>query len=194
MAKNSIWKSISYALVLIILGVAVYMIIYFTNGFTSDFKTFYLTVEGKDVLERASGYTVSKDEPLKVEVKYSFGRITGDNKGYSVKVTPNAADGKDFDYSVEGMTYSFQAEADMSAGFNIDKHEGFFTITPRGETLTEVLSAVCSEKEVTVNDGAVYEDMFCVIVTSYNEASTVKLYFTVSKKAFVSLDREVIVF
>ena len=51
---------------------AVGAIAYFTGGFTSEFKTFYVTVDGKDIMTSASGYTISPSEPMKVDVMFYY--------------------------------------------------------------------------------------------------------------------------
>ena len=65
-------KIISIVLIILLIGTAIGVIAYFTNGFTGEFKTFYVTVNGKDVLSSATGYMMSESEPLTVDVKYTF--------------------------------------------------------------------------------------------------------------------------
>ena len=50
MKHNNVIKVITWVLVLLAVTTAGGAIAYFTNGFTEDFKTFYLTVEDKDIL------------------------------------------------------------------------------------------------------------------------------------------------
>lgn len=47
---KTVGKVIAYILVLLAVVGVVGVIIRFTGGFTSDFKTFYVSVDGKDVL------------------------------------------------------------------------------------------------------------------------------------------------
>ena len=51
-------KIIAYVLVVLALVSAIGFIAYFTGGFTSGFKTFYVEVDGKQVLTNASGYSI----------------------------------------------------------------------------------------------------------------------------------------
>lgn len=164
-----------FLVVLILLG-GVGVIGYFTNGFTSDFKTFYLSVDGKDVLTTASGYVVSKDSPLKVDVKYTLG---GDEtQGYSIKIVPNQLPNTDFDFILDGEPYSYHAEKDLTAGFDIVQEEDSFTVTPKGK-LSDILSAVYPEHTIDKCNQETYKDMFLLVVTSYNGESTVTIAFTV---------------
>ena len=181
------------SLVLVVVGV-IGVIVYFTGGFTSDFKTFYVSVDGKDVLTSAGGYKISQEMPLTVDVKYTFGSAGGDVSGYSVKIVPHVVEGKDFDFTLDDQVYSFQAETDLTAGFDIAREETSFTITPKGG-VTEVLRAVYPNNEIGDCSDKGYEDMYALIVTSYNGKASVTLYFSVLQEvAGVTLDQEVIEF
>lgn len=114
--------------------------------------------------------------------------------GYSVKVVPHAVEGKDFDFTLDDQVYSFQAETDLTAGFDIAREETSFTITPKGG-VTEVLRAVYPNNEIGDCSDKGYEDMYALIVTSYNGKASVTLYFSVLQEvAGVTLDQEVIEF
>lgn len=191
---KTVGKVIAYILVLLVVAGVIAVIVRFTGGFTSDFKTFYVTVDGKDVLTSAGGYEVTNEKPLTVDVKYTFGSAGGDVSGYSVKVVPHAVEGKDFDFTLDDQVYSFQAETDLTAGFNISRKETSFTITPKGG-VTEVLRAVYPNNEIGDCSDKGYEDMYALIVTSYNGKASVTLYFSVLQEvAGVTLDQEVIEF
>lgn len=191
---KTVGKVIAYILVLLVVAGVIAVIVRFTGGFTSDFKTFYVSVDGKDVLTSAGGYEVTNEKPLTVDVKYTFGSAGGDVSGYSVKVVPHAVEGKDFDFTLDDQVYSFQAETDLAAGFDISREETSFTITPKGG-VTEVLRAVYPNNEIGDCSDKGYEDMYALIVTSYNGEASVTLYFSVLQEvAGVTLDQEVIVF
>ena len=191
---KTVGKVIAYILVLLVVAGVIAVIVRFTGGFTSDFKTFYVSVDGKDVLTSAGGYEVTNEKPLTVDVKYTFGSAGGDVSGYSVKVVPHAVEGKDFDFTLDDQVYSFQAETDLTAGFDIVREETSFTITPKGG-VTEVLRAVYPNNKIGDCSDKGYEDMYALIVTSYNGKASVTLYFSVLQEvAGVTLDQEVIEF
>jgi len=194
MRKANAGRIVSYILILMVIVATIGVFAYFTNGFTSDFKTFYVSVNGKDVMVSQGGYVVTPKEPLAVDVKYIFGTFGKDeNKGYSVKIVPNKTD-EDFDFSVDGETHYFGDEKDISNGFVIDKREKSFTVVPKGGTPLEILKAVYPESEVTC-DSEGYNDMFTLIITSYNGESSVKLNFALERRVTgVTLDKEVIEF
>ena len=191
---KTIVKAIAYILVVLVIAGVIGVIVRFTGGFTSGFKTFYVSVEGKDVLTSAGGFQITRDYPMTVDVKYTFGTAGGDVNGYTVKVVPHVVSGKDFDFSLDGQIYSFQAETNLTPGFDIEYGKNSFTLTPKG-TVTDVLQAVYPNNEIGGCEGKGYTDMYSLIVTSYNGESSVTLHFTVIEKvAGVELDREVIAF
>ena len=176
MKQGAIIKAISWVLIVLVLVAGVGAIAYFTGGFTGEFKTFYLNVGDRDVLTSASGFQVSVDEPLTVNVKYTFAE-DGVN-GYSVKVVPNVLQGKDFDFTVDGIPYSFQAETDLTAGFEIEESDSSFTLKPKG-TLNEVMAAVYPNSEIGDLSKLGYDNMFLLVVDSYNGEATVTLAFSI---------------
>ncbi len=190
----SIMAKVVVALILIALLVAIIgVIIKFTGGLTSDFKTFYVTVNGQDVMTNAGGYTISRDNPLSVETKYLLSSEEGQAKGYTIKVVPNPINGEDFDFTLNGEVYSFQAEPDLTAGFDIEREETAFVISPKG-SVKDVLQAVYPSYEISDCEGG-YMDMYALIISSYDESQSVTLYFTVPERVLgVTLDKEVIVF
>ena len=188
-------KIITYIAIVLAVITVIGVVAHFTNGFTSDFKTFYVTVDGKDVMTSAGGYRVTTSKPLEVDVKYTFGALNNKvDKDYSLKIIPNNIPDKDFTYTVDDEMKYFQSETDLSDGFEIDKGEKSFRIKPKGETISEVLSAVYG-KEVTDCENKGYTDMFTIIVTSYNGEASVKLDFSLAiRVAGITLDKEAILF
>lgn len=193
--QNKTIRILSYALLgLLVVGV-IGFVAYFTNGFKSDFKTFYITVDGKDIMESDDGYKVSKGKPLEIKVKYVFSGATNQKKEYSVKVVPNTIDGRDFTFSDGKEEKSFQSVEDITSGFDIKKTENGFTVSPKGNALEEVLKSVYPNgKFDNVNEKG-YENMFTLVVTSYDGNASVKLNFSLlSKVCDVTLNKEGILF
>lgn len=180
-------------IVLALIGVCGF-IIYFTGGFTTDFTGFYVTVEGEDVLSTGNNFKISESDPMHVQVKYVFSSPNDTTKGYSVKVVPNPIKDKDFDFSINGDLYSYQAEKDLTNGFNIKQEDTSFTITPKGN-LSAILAAVYPDSTVSDCENKGYENMFTLVVTSYNGEAEVRINFTVTEDIQgVILDKEVIEF
>ena len=194
--KNKSTNLIAYVGIVLVAIIIVGVVARFTNGFTDDFKTFYVKVEDKEIMSNSGGYEITSAKPMQAEVKYTFSFATDENKGYNVKIVPNAADkSKDFSFSVNGENRQFQAETDLTDGFEIEKSESSFKVTPKGENLTGVLQAIYPGLDMAHIEEKAYNDMFALVVSSYNEKSSVTIYFTLSSKVSgIRLDKEAIVF
>lgn len=192
---DTLIKVISYTLVVLVIAGVIGVVAYFTGGFTSGFKTFYLTIDGKDVLNSESGYSVDSENPLVVDVKYVFDFAGEEETGYSVKVVPNTTgEVEDFEFTVDGQKQSFKAQKDLTAGFHIEYGENSFTLTPIGN-LDEIIQAVYPTSEIGGCDIPGYENMFALIVTSYDGSASVTVYFCCPDKVTgVELDKESITF
>ncbi len=193
-STKTVGKIITYILIVLAAVGIIGVIARFTGGFTTDFKTFYLTVNGTDVMTTSDGYVITPNDPLTVDVKYTFASGEDEAQGYTVKVVPNQVKNEDFDFTLNGDVYSFQAEKDLTAGFDIEYGDNSFIIKSKGN-LTDTLKAVYPSYEVGDCEDKGYKDMFTLVVTSYNGKSSVMLNFTVaSKVSGVTLDQEVIKF
>lgn len=187
-------KIISYIVLALIFVAVCGCIVYFTGGFTSDFKTFYVSVDGKDIMTTAADYKLSMETPMKVDVKYTFGTLNKDISGYSVKVIPNAIDGKNFDFTVDGQVYSYQAENDLTSGFEIEESETSFTIKPKGG-INHILAALYPDSEISDCRDKSYQNMYSLIVTSYNGTASVKIDFSIDEPLYdIILDKGEITF
>ena len=193
--KSAGW--LAYVGIVLVVIIIVGVVARFTNGFTDDFKTFYVKVEDKEIMSNSGGYEITQSKPMQVEVKYTFSFTNDESKGYSVKILPNDADkSKDFSFTVNGESKSFQSMQDLTDGFGIEKSESSFKVTPKGENLTGVLQAIYPGGLDTAHiEEKAYNDMFALVVSSYNEKSSVTIYFTLSSKVSgIRLDKEAIVF
>ena len=88
--KNKSTNLIAYVGIVLVVIIIVGVVARFTNGFTDDFKTFYLKVEDEEIMSGSGGYEITRAKPMQVEVKYTFSFATDENKGYNVKIVPNA--------------------------------------------------------------------------------------------------------
>lgn len=187
-------KIISYIVLALIFVAVCGCIVYFTGGFTSDFKTFYVSVDGKDIMTTANDYKLSMDIPTQVNVKYTFGALNKDISGYSVKVIPNAIDGKNFDFTVDGQVYSYQAESDLTNGFEIEESETAFMIKPKGG-INHILGAIYPDCEISDCRNKSYQNMYSLVVTSYNGTASVTINFSIDEPLYdIILDKGEIVF
>lgn len=175
MTGAKVGKIIAYILVVLALVSAIGFIAYFTGGFTSGFKTFYVEIDGEQIMTSANGYKIPIGESMTVDIKYT---MSDEASGYSVKVVPNQLAGKDFDFKLDEDVYSYQAEKDLTAGFDIEYGDTSFTVKPKG-TITDILKAVYPGSTVEDCRDFAYDNMFTLVITSYDGESIVKVNFTV---------------
>lgn len=191
MTGAKIGKIIAYVLIVLALVAAIGFIAYYTGGFTGGFKTFYVEVDGNQILTSANGYEMTADEPMTVNVKYT---MSDEVSGYSVKVVPNQLSGKDFDFTLDGDVYSYQAEKDLTAGFDIEYGDTSFTIKPKG-SITDILQAIYPNNTIEDCRSHAYENMFTLVVTSYDGESAVSINFSIPEDVWgVELDQTEITF
>ena len=88
--QMNIGKTIAVIVCVLLLLLAVGSIAFFTNGFTSDFKTFYVESDGKRMLSDYDNYIMKQDAENKFVVKYTFGAVNKDISGYTLKIVPSS--------------------------------------------------------------------------------------------------------
>ena len=181
-----------YVLVVLAIVAVVGLVYRLTNGFKTDVKTFYVTVDKTIITDSSGGYVVTESKPLKGTVRNLS--TNSESKGYTLKVVPNKVDGKDFAFIVDGKTHTYQAEENLTAGFEITADGDKFSIVPKGNSVSEVLKQIYGDS-VSDCDDKTYKDMFTLLVTSKDGKSEIRLNFSVSGKVTgVTLDKEVVLF
>ena len=92
------------AIVLIVIAVGGFFA-FFTNGFTGDFKTFYVSMGDANILSNTGGYVLDWNSPLTIDVKYTFGALSKEGSGYDIQIVPNQDN--DYAFLVDDEPYSF---------------------------------------------------------------------------------------
>ncbi len=191
--KKAVKIIISLVLVIVLVGV-VGIIYHKKDAINEELKPFYVVINGEEILSTGSGYEATVEQPLKVEVKYKYSNLADKPIPYSVKIIPNAIAGKDFDFVKDGEICSFQAETDLTEGFNFEYKEDSFSFTPKGAT-DVVLKGVYTKSEITDCANKGYPDMYSLIVTSYDGLFNVTIHFSAYESLCeVFLDKEEIAF
>lgn len=193
--KSTIIKIVTSVVALLLIAGVIGFVAMFTNGFTDDFKSFYLEHNGTKIVQTETDMLFPCGEEQKFDVRYTFSDITKDKPtGYTVKIVPNV----DFDFTVDGDVYSFAVEDDLTSAFDIQKNEDSFSILlPRGFTLHSVLQKLYPDSTVEVPIEILDKDWmpYSLLVTSYNNKVTYRINFTARYGANgIYLDKEVLTF
>ena len=174
-ATNAI---VAIFIVLLLLGVVGFFA-FFTNNFTSDFKTFYVKVRGETILNDKENYEVSVNDEYRFDVGYTFGFFNKDQKlGYRVKIKPNITEETKFDFTVNGEKYGYEGETDLTQGFDVKQYDDYFTLTATKD-LPDILQALYPNKMLTdvpnaINSG---QDYFMLLIYSEDETTRIAIKF-----------------
>ncbi len=171
--------SIAKFIIIVVLLVGLIGVAMYFSGYTM-----YAKVNGDTIIDSASGYTVAPNQPLKVELGYTFD-FGGekDMSGYSVMVVPNCIAGKDFNYKIGESDYSYQAEKDLTKGFNIVCEDSSFTIEPKG-CLGTILSNVHQDdmkadgESLSHSHTNDYDNMYTLVIHSNDGEASLKIHFS----------------
>jgi len=171
-SNKQIAQIVTYIAIVLIVVLLVGFLAYFTNGFTGDFKSFYLVINGEDIMSSKGGYMLNQSEPMRVDVKYTFGALSEEISGYTVEVVPNT----DFTFTVDGEYYGFGAEALLNAGFEIVYEEDYFTIATKGG-IKEILQAIYPDKTIEIDKSQIdfSQELVNVIVYSVDRSASISL-------------------
>lgn len=171
-------KAIAYILIILLLIGSIGLIFALTNGFSEDFKTFYLVCGDEEIVKTETNRDFRRDEVYRFDVKYVFDTEQTNPKDYSVKVITNAE--REFTFTVDNDNYSYQSGLDLSSVFELTKEKTYFTFKiPKDMTLQTVLERIYPDKDVVVKNASILTDnyLYSLIVTSYNEKVTYKINF-----------------
>ena len=176
MNKTKITKLITSILLALLLVGSIGLIAHFTNGFKEDFKTFYVTYAGKDILSEKSKLELPRGEEHRFDVTYIFEDLDEESgsKGYSVEVVSNIGKDKEFAYTVDGEKIMYVDGMYLTNAFQIEKQDTYFTLTlPKDISLEKILESVY-EKDVEVPSDveAMEPYLYTLVVTSYDESVT----------------------
>ena len=188
-AKMTAGKIISLAVVLLLIIAAVGFAAYFSNGFTSEFKTFYVECNGEKILNDKDYYEMSANEEYCFDVKYLFDVGSKENKlGYHVKILPHTTKETNFDFTADGKTYNYGAEGELTKAFEIEQADEDFTV--KG-----VLETLYPNKTIIVPELKSKTPYFALVVSSEDYSAEITIAFvSVVAVTGVTLDPDHIVF
>lgn len=174
MNKTNITKIISSVLLLLVLVGVIGMIAHFTNGFKEDFKTFYVTYAGEDIMSQNSKLKLSRGEEHRFDVTYTFDNLDEETepKDYYVEIVSNVEKGNEFEYTVDGEKITYVDGMYLTNAFEIEKQDTYFTLTlPEDISLEKVLESVYGKDvEAPKDEDCADPYLYTLVITSYDES------------------------
>lgn len=189
MNKKKVSKIIAYVLLAAVLIMTAGLVLTFTRGGTTSFKTFYAEHNGKKLFGDEKLSLVPGEE-LRFDVKYTFDALVDEEeKDFSVSIITYGTKDNQFTYTANGQPYGFDAttEVDVSDYFNLKKEEDHFTMElPNSFSMGAVLSQVHEGKTIEVAKSVDISAgwYFAMKIQSYNEESTIIVPFRQAPEEF----------
>lgn len=177
MAKTKVQvfvTAVLYSVMLCFVLAVIAFAMYYTDNFSSDGKKFYVQYGSQEIIQNTNEIALPTDKHLIFYCKYPL----GDKKDFTVSIVPDSK--RAFDFTVDGLTYVYNGETDITSGFNIQKYDGYFSLfLPKYLAMTEVLQKVYEGK--TISDipqiDLTEKDYFKLIVSSYNAETVIQIGF-----------------
>lgn len=179
-SQGGVGSKIAYAIivvfvVLLLLAVGGFFAKY-TNGFTSDFATFYVEYDGKTITSDKGGYGFVVGEKYDFKVGYSLDFINKDKLTYNVKVVPNITENTDFKYETADGLYKFSDIEDLTQFFEIEKGENGFTLSTN-YTLNNMFTELYGDTVSGVPTEYGSEDYLKLVVSSEDGSKALNFFF-----------------
>ena len=153
---------------------------FFTNSFTSSFKTFYVKVNGKTIMNDGEHYEIVTYVNYRFDVKYAFGFMQKENEklGYHVQIIPNITDETKFNFTVNGDKYGYEGETDLTQGFDLILYDDYFTLTAKKD-LPDILSDLYLGSRLTGVPNAIDsgKNYFTLIIFSEDKSTKLSIDF-----------------
>ena len=189
MNKKKVSKIIAYVLLAAVLIMTAGLVLTFTRGGTTSFKTFYAEHNGKKLFGDEQ-LSLPGGEEQRFDVKYTFDAfVEEEEKGYSVSIITCGTEDNQFTYTVNGQPFGFDenTEVDVSEYFNLKKEEDHFTMElPADFSMASVLGYIHGGKAIEVAKSVDISAgwYFALKIQSYNEESTIILPFRQAPEEF----------
>lgn len=163
--------------VLVAVAFAITFIARYTENFKSKFSTFYVVHADTTITTDKSGYALELNKEYRFEVGYAFGFLDK-NKGYDVKILPNATTETNFTFESEEKTYNFTDVPDLTKQFVINREDNHFTVRPT-KLLQELLASTYGDGLTDIPTANFKHDYLKIVVTSEDETNVINLTFNV---------------
>lgn len=193
-------KRLSSKIKTIIVVVLVFMILTAIIGIIVNRKdnvvvsSFSLSVNGDVISSDKSGYIVTIDNPLSVEVLFPS-NVAAEDMVYSYGI--QTSKDNDFRFYVDYKSYSFsQWKIDVDKCFDIVPTKSGFIITPKSNSIQGLLNLCYPGSDIHVDENDIDDDrdLFLLTVKSKSDSSIAVGFRLLSNIKSIELDKTEIVF
>lgn len=193
-------KRFSSKIKTIIVVVLVFMILTAIIGIIVNRKdnvvvsSFSLSVNGDVISSDKSGYIVTIDNPLSVEVLFPS-NVAAEDMVYSYGI--QTSKDNDFRFYVDYKSYSFsQWKIDVDKCFDIVPTKSGFIITPKSNSIQGLLNLCYPGSDIHVDENDIDDDrdLFLLTVKSKSDSSIAVGFRLLSNIKSIELDKTEIVF
>lgn len=193
-------KRFSSKIKMIIVVVLVFMILTAIIGIIVNRKdnvvvsSFSLSVNGDVISSDKSGYIVTIDNPLSVEVLFPS-NVAAEDMVYSYGI--QTSKDNDFRFYVDYKSYSFsQWKIDVDKCFDIVPTKSGFIITPKSNSIQGLLNLCYPGSDIHFDENDIDDDkdLFLLTVKSKSDSSIAVGFRLLSTIKSIELDKTEIVF
>ncbi len=182
--KSTVIKVVVWVIVIALVAGVIAIVYRYTNGFNETFKTFYVEYQGEKILASNNSMALEAGKTHRFDVKYVFDGADQDGqpRDYNVNILPNEK--ADFDFTVNGESYSYAREANFNKSFGLNKQDSYFELVLKeGLTLQMVLKEAHPGGEVELPTGTSEVSAFPykLVVSSYNENVVYNITFAIAE-------------
>ncbi len=178
--KKAFMNALTAVAVLLIFVGLLGIVSKYSNGFNEDFKTFSLEHNNETISATESKLTFDVGSEQKIYCNYI---IKPDDDSFSVSLSADTTKKNTFNYTVDGNSYSFKDNSDLSDYFELNKTNSYFTIKiPKDFSMENLLSSLYPDaEEIVIQNDVDYSNYyFTLTVSNYNESIMYHIHFNVA--------------
>lgn len=196
MAKRSGNKFVAFIGALLVAALicgVVYFVYVYTGEFSTDFKTFYVEIDGTKYINDASNLTFTS-KTTRVDVHYTFEKVQSNKLLFHYELIPT---GSDFNFTVDGEKVSWLNVEGLDKAFNAKSDDDGITLDCSNKTLLDVLQFVYPNSEIQLPEVDELQPHYKLIVLSEDKKTSVALSFCTQEPTVpegITLDKTQITF
>lgn len=170
-------KFASFIGVLIILAILFgigYFVYVFTGEFSTDFKTFYVEVDGVKYVKDGNNLSFT-EEKTRIDVHYTFEKVQSTKLSFHYEILPAGAD---FNFTVDGEKVSWLNVGGLDKAFDAKSDEDGVTLNCVNKTVLDVLQAVYPDSQIDLPEIDEKQSLYKIILMSEDKRASISLSFS----------------